>query len=264
MDTKELSAIARDARIDVLEMIYASQSSHIGSAFSIVDILAVLYFSVMDQDRGDRFILSKGHAASALYAILRKKNFLGARDKFCQDNSVLCGHVSKFASPEIFASTGSLGHGLPIACGCALAKKLDEKQSKVFCLMGDGECNEGSVWEAANFAHHNKLDNLVAIIDRNNLQGLGAAEEVISMEPLKDKWESFGWNFFECDGHSFEELMKIFSQAIEKNNGKPSVIIAKTIKGKGVSFMENNFHWHYKSPDEKQYNAAKEELLKSA
>ncbi|HNY97811.1 MAG TPA: transketolase [Candidatus Pacearchaeota archaeon] len=262
MELKTLEKISQEIRLEILEMVHISGSSHVGSAFSITDILVFLYFYLLNYEYGDKVILSKGHATAALYAVLKKKKLMAdfKPEDFCADGSILCGHASRNASAEIFVSSGSLGHGLPLAVGSALASYLDQKRNRIYCLMGDGECNEGSIWEAANFAQQHKLNNLVAIIDYNKLQGFGAASEIMNMEPFKAKWEAFNWQAIECDGHNFFDL----AQAFGKITGQaPSVIIAKTIKGKGVSFMENSLHWHYGSPNDDQYRIAKEEILKS-
>lgn len=263
-----LAKTAKEIRKSILRMHFLSQESHIGSALSCVDILTVLYFRILDinpkkptdKNRG-RFILSKGHAASALYAVLAEKGFFSKNilNSFCKDNSKLPGHSTINTVPGIEASAGSLGHGLPMATGMALADKKDKKLSRVFVLISDGECDEGTTWEAALFSSHHKLDNLTAIIDYNKLQALGKTNEILNLEPLKDKWISFGWNVKEINGHNFNEI----ENALKPNNlhkNKPYVIIAHTIKGKGISFMENKLAWHYKSPNREQYNLALKEL----
>lgn len=262
------SQIAKEVRRNILKMHFLSKESHIGSALSCADILAVLYFSALninpkkplDENR-DRFILSKGHAVSALYAVLAERGFFSKKllDTFCQDGSALPGHSTKNTAPGVEVSTGSLGHGLPMGVGMALAAKKDKKKWRVFVLMSDGECDEGTTWESALFAAHHKLDNLTVIIDRNRFQALGRTSEVLNTEPLKDKWLTFGWQFREIKGHNFDETEKAFSEVpFEKN--KPSVIIADTIKGSGgktnCKIFEDKLEWHYKSPDKDTYENA--------
>lgn len=264
----DYSQISKGIRNKILKMIFDSQASHIGSALSCVDILTVLYFKMLsidpenplDENR-DRFILSKGHAATALYATLAQKGFFSEKilDKYCQDGNRLSGHSTIHCVPGVEVSTGSLGHGLAMGAGMALAEKRDNKNYRVFVLMSDGECDEGSVWEAAMFTSHHKLDNLTAIIDYNKLQAMGKTNEVVNLEPFAEKWQSFGWAVKEIDGHNFSEIEKCLSQVpFEKN--KPSLIIAHTIKGKGISFMENKLVWHYKSPNKEEFERALKEL----
>jgi len=260
--------IARKIRIKILEMVFNSQTSHIGSAFSIVDILTVLYFNILSidprnpwaEDR-DRFILSKGHAAAALYATLALRGFFheDILNKYCINGGLLPGHSTKDCVPGVEASTGSLGHGLSMGIGMAIAGKFDKKDFRVFVLLSDGECNEGTVWEAAMFASHHRLDNLIAIVDYNGLQAFGPTKEVLDLEPFANKWISFGWECREIDGHDFLEIQDTLN-IVPFSKNKPSIIIAKTIKGKGVSFMENKLAWHYKSPSKDQYKLALEEL----
>lgn len=262
--------ISREIRIKILEMKFNSQTSHIGSALSCVDILTILYFKILKIDpknaksiNRDRFILSKGHAASALYATLAKRDFFPEKDleNYCKNGTKLAGHSSRDCLPGVEVSTGSLGHGLPIGAGMALAGKKDGKKYRVFVLMSDGECDEGSNWEAALFASHHKIDNLVAIIDYNKLQAFGKTNEVLNLEPLKDKWTAFGWSVAEVNGHNFSEMEKALTR-IPFESHKPSLLIAHTIKGKGVSFMEGKIEWHYKSSNEQEYNSAIKELNK--
>lgn len=267
---------AKQIRKDILKMHFLSKESHVGSALSCADIMAVLYSGILsvnpkkplDQNR-DRFILSKGHAVAALYATLAEKKFFEKKllDTFCQDGSQLPGHSTKQSVPGVEVSTGGLGHGLPMGIGMALAAKKDlplqagKKNYRVFVLMSDGECNEGTTWESAMFADHHKLDNLTVIIDRNGQQGLGKTKEIIDTEPFKEKWTAFGWETREIDGHDFLQMEKAFQNIPLKKN-KPTVIIANTIKGKGVSFMEDTVEWHYKNPNEEQYQAALAELAR--
>lgn len=260
--------ISNNIRKKILKMIFNSQSSHIGSALSCVDILTVLYtkiLSINPQDphaeNRDRFILSKGHAASALYATLAQRGFFPKEilDTYCQNGGRLPGHSSRGYVPGVEASAGSLGHGLAIGAGMALAAKRDDKKNRIFVLISDGECDEGSVWETAMFASHNKLDNLTAIIDYNKLQAFGKTNEVLNLEPLQEKWLSFGWQTQEINGHNFVEIEKTLLKIPFKSN-TPSLIIAHTVKGKGISFMENKLEWHYKSPNKEEYLLALQEL----
>lgn len=257
-----LKETAKEVRKKILKMIYDSQFSHIGSALSCSDIMTVLYFKILSvdpenptkEDR-DRFILSKGHACTALYAVLAQRGFLPQEilDSYSKDGSKIFGHSTMNSSFGIETSTGSLGHGLPIGNGMALAG------NRAFVLMGDGECDEGSVWEAALFASHHKLDNLTAIIDYNKIQAFGDTNKVLNLEPLRDKWISFGWAVKEIDGHNLEEIEETLKN-LPFEEGKPNLVIAHTIKGKGVSFMENKLAWHYKSPTKEQYEQALNEL----
>ena len=267
-EIKEYSKLAKDIRKVILNMIYQAKAPHIASSFSIVEILVVLYFKYLKipadnprDKRRDRLILSKGHGCPALYAVLRKRGFINdvMLEGFGCDGGALEGHPTYDLEKGIEVSTGSLGHGLSIGAGMAMAAKHDRVPSRVFVLMSDGEIQSGFVWEAALFAAHHKLDNLVAIIDYNKIQALGRVEEVNDLEPLKNKWNSFGWGVREINGHDFKELFSAFEMLpIEQN--RPSIIIAHTIKGKGVSFMQNDLLWHYRCPDEKEYNSAMREL----
>jgi transketolase len=259
-----LARLAARIRKSALQMVYRSKSAHIGSALSAIDILAALYFKVLKIDpkkpldpSRDRFLLSKGHGCTALYATLVERGFAGrkALDGFSMDGGTLWGHSTWKTMPGIEASTGSLGHGLPIGAGMALAGKLDKAGYRVFVLLGDGECNEGSVWEAALFAGHHHLDNLVAIIDYNKIQSFGSTKDVLDLEPFAAKWLAAKWAVREIDGHDFGEILGALTAA-PFEPGKPSAIIAHTVKGKGVDFMENNLEWHYNSPDDKQLEKA--------
>lgn len=266
----ELKKVATSLRKKIVHMHSISGESHIASALSICDILAVLYFKVLKLDKKniksekrDRVILSKGHAASALYAVLAKKGILPESylETYCKNGGKLCGHSDDCLLDGIEAPTGSLGHGLSIGAGMALASKNDRLDNRVFVIMGDGECNEGSVWEAAMFSAHHKLDNLTVIIDRNNLQGLGRTEEVIKLEPLLEKWLAFGWCGIKINGHDYNSLIKCLMKTPYKK-GYPTIIIADTHKGRGVSFMEDRLEWHYKSPNALQARQAITELEK--
>ena len=254
-------------RRHALNMTHDSNSSHVGSCLSIAELLAVLYNAILRFDSNnpnwpdrDRFILSKGHAAAAFYAVLAELGFFPKQrlETFSQDGSSLAGHATRDAVPGVDVSTGSLGHGLSIGCGMALAAKRDHKAYRVFVLLSDGECDEGSTWEAALFAHHHKLDNLVAVVDYNKIQSFGRVEEVLDLKPLADKWRAFGWGVREIDGHNVVEIEDALS-ATPYTDG-PSCCIAHTTKGKGVSFMENQLEWHYKAPNDEQLRKAVEEL----
>jgi transketolase len=259
--------LARRMRVQALQMVHRAKASHIGSALSICDIVAVLYGKIMklepikptDPTR-DRFILSKGHACVAVYAALAETGFFSREDlsHYGQDHSVLMNHIShKVAGVEF--STGSLGHGLPFGTGKALAARRSNKDWRTFVLLSDGELGEGSNWEAFMFASHHKLDNLVAIVDYNKLQSLTTVDKTLRVEPLAEKVSAFGWAVREVDGHDHNSLSEHLSQT-PWEAGKPSILIAHTIKGKGVSFMENSVDWHYKSPSNEQLALALEEL----
>ncbi len=260
--------LAKKIRLHCLNMTNHANSSHIGSMFSIVDILTVLYGRILNVDPKypkkkdrDRFILSKGHAGAALYATLAECGFFNVKelDTYCDNESRLSGHVSHYV-PGVEVSTGSLGHGLSIGAGFAYFGKIYNLNHKVYVLLGDGECDEGMIWEAAMFASHHQLSNLIAIVDYNKIQSLGAIQEILTLEPFRMKWEAFGWNVVEVDGHNHNELKEVFSAIVSINTNKPSCIIAHTVKGKGVSFMENTVLWHYRSPQDEEYASAKKEL----
>ena len=262
------STLATRIRVHVLRMTHRARSSHVGTCLSIADILAVLYGEVLHVDPArpdwpdrDRFILSKGHGTAAVYAVLAECGFFpkGWLDTYCQDGSKLAGHITHHGVPGVEASTGSLGHGLSIGCGMALAGKRDGRPYRVFVLLSDGECDEGSTWEAVLFAPHHCLDNLVAIVDYNKIQAFGTVKEVLDLEPLADKWRAFRWAVREIDGHDYEQIENALT-SVPFEPGKPSAIIAHTVKGKGVSFMENQLAWHYKSPDDEQLAQALAEL----
>jgi len=263
VNTQELSMLARNIRIESLKMVHSAGASHIGGALSIADILAVLYGEILNiepnapgrSDR-DRFILSKGHSCVSLYAALALCGFISydELETYGQDGSRLMSHISHKV-PGVEFSTGSLGHGLPFGVGKALAAKRQAEPWLTFVLLGDGELNEGSNWEAIMFAAHHKLDNLVAVVDYNKIQSLGKTSEVICLEPLARKFEAFGWAVRAIDGHDIEQLKKVFLEVPFKA-GLPSCIVANTIKGKGVSFMENQLLWHYRSPDDAQLQEA--------
>ena len=267
MDSNTLAWLIRRHAV---EMTHLSQGSHIGSILSVADIIAVLYASIAnikpdqpDWVGRDRVILSKGHAGAAIYAALAEMGFFPVADlkTHYQNGSKLSGHVSHKDVPGVEFSTGSLGHGLSVASGMAKAAKIDNRSNHVFCILGDGECDEGAVWEAALTSSHFKLDNLIAIIDHNKMQSLDFCVNTINLEPFEDKWTAFGWNVFSIDGHDYQELQSTMLKVKQNTNGKPSVIIANTIKGKGISFMENNILWHYRYPHEgSEYEQALHEL----
>ncbi len=250
-----------------IEMTHISKGSHIGSVLSVSDIIAVLYADILNydpkepnSDKRDRIILSKGHAGAAIYAAIAECGFFDVEElkTHYANGSRLSGHVSH-KIPGIDFSTGSLGHGLSVGAGMALAAKKDKKNHKVYVILGDGECNEGSVWEAALFANHFRLDNLVAIIDHNNMQSLDFCDNTLEITPFSEKWSSFGWNVKEVDGHNHDELREAL-KSVENEGNKPTLIIANTVKGKGISFMENNILWHYRTPQGEEYDAAVKEL----
>lgn len=259
----ELRALACSIRAHALRMVHRADSSHIGSCLSAADLLAVLYGATLrvypkapESDARDRFILSKGHAAAALYAVLAERGFFPTEllDTFCQPGSVLTGHASHHV-PGVEVSTGSLGHGLPIGCGMALRAARESLSHRVFVLLSDGELDEGSNWEAILFAGHHKLGNLVAIVDYNKIQSFGSVADVLDLEPLGRKWGAFGWAVQEVDGHNIEEVLSVLS-AIPTEPCRPTALIAHTTKGKGVSFMENSLVWHYRSPSAEQLTVA--------
>jgi len=260
--------LANRIRRRAIKMIHRAKSSHVGSVFSAADLLAVLYEKILridparpDWTERDRFILSKGHASAGLYAVLAERGFIPDSwlDEFCVDGGRLAGHATHIGVPGVEASTGSLGHGLPLACGMALVGKREGRSFRVFTMLSDGECDEGSTWEAVLFAPFHGLDNLVAIVDYNKIQSLGTVKEVLDLNSLAAKWEAFGWSVREIDGHDFVQIENALGE-IPAHPGSPTCIIAHTIKGKGVSFMENKLLWHYRSPDEGELRLALAEL----
>lgn len=267
MNSKELAWLIRRHGI---EMTHLSGGSHIGAILSVADIMGVLYTDILkfdssnpEWDGRDRFILSKGHAGASVYAAIAENGFFSVEElkTHYANGSRLSGHVSHHL-PGIDFSTGSLGHGLPVAAGRALSAKQDGKSFRSFVVMGDGECNEGSVWEAAEFANHYKLDNLVAIVDHNHMQSLDYCNNTLEVDMAK-RWEGFGWNVIEVDGHNHDELKNAL-KATSNPEHKPTVIIAHTVKGKGISFMEMDILWHYRFPHNGwEYNCAVNELHKT-
>lgn len=269
-DIAKLKNIAREIRKGIIESVYSAQSGHPGGSLSCADILTVLYFNQMNIDpekteseARDRFVLSKGHASPALYSTLVQRGFFPKEElkNLRHIGGKLQGHPDMNKVPGVDISTGSLGQGLSIANGMAMASKLNNNGIRVYCLAGDGEIEEGQIWEAVMTAVHRKLDNLCVIVDNNNLQIDGTIEEVKNSYPLGKKFESFGFNVIEVDGNNIEQLVNAF-QTAKTVKGMPTAVIAKTIKGKGVSFMENQVGWHGKAPNEEQYNQAMKELEK--
>ena len=262
--------IANNIRINIIKSVSSAKSGHPGGSLSIADIMTVLYFEKMNidptnpkfEDR-DRFVLSKGHAAPALYATLAERGYYSKDDLLTlrKFGSKLQGHPDMKKVMGIDMSTGSLGQGLSAANGMALAAKLDNKDYKVYVVIGDGELQEGQIWEAAMTAAHYKLDNVIAFVDWNGLQIDGSNDEVMTIKPIDEKFKAFGWNVMVIDGHNYDEISDAVDIA-KKENGKPTVIIAKTVKGKGVSFMENNVSWHGTAPNAEQTEKALIELDK--
>ncbi len=268
MNTDELRRLAYKIRKHVLVMTNRARSSHIGSNYSMVELLVVLYNVILRVDPSrpewaerDRFILSKGHACAAFYAVLAERGFfpLDWLDTFYLNGSRLVGHATHTHVPGVEVSTGSLGHGLSLATGMALAAKRDGRKYRIFALLSDGDCEEGSTWEAILFAAHHGLDNLIAIVDYNKFVSWSPVKEVLNPEPFAAKWRAFGWVVREIDGHNLDEIKKALTR-VPYEAGRPSCIIANTIKGKGVSFMENEPIWHYRSPQGEEFEAALVEL----
>ena len=266
MNSEQLSWLIKRHGV---EMTHISGGSHIGPILSVSDIIAVLYNDVanispenLHDDNRDRVVLSKGHAGAAIYAALAERGFF-AREELkthYADGSRLSGHVSHKGIPGVEVSTGSLGHGVCMAAGMALNAKLLDKHYYTYAIVGDGECDEGSVWEMALFANQFKLNKFIVRVDHNKMQSLDFCENTLSLAPFADKWRAFGWNVFDIDGHNHDELRRAFAEA-KLSQDKPSVIIANTIKGKGISFMENDILWHYRFPhDGEEYDGALAEL----
>lgn len=267
-DPKEF---ARRVRIDVAKINNRTRDSHIGGGYSAVDVMAVLYTKILNVNRDNLddpnrniFILSKGHIATTMFAVLAHAGIIPYEDldKHLANGENYAGHTRRYTVQGIEMSAGSLGHGSCVGCGMAYAKKIRKLKGNVYVLMGDGECNEGSVWESAMFASRFELSNLIMIVDRNHLQAYGRDEDVLNMGDLEAKFRSFGCNSITIDGHNYDEIYAVLSDAPNNSLNKPSVIIADTIKGKGVSFMEDRLEWHFKSPDEAQLKEIIRELSK--
>lgn len=268
--TKELVALSKEVRKNIMQMVTPTKTSHVGSAFSIVEILIVLYKLVMKHDsknpksrNRDRFLLSKGHACTALYSVLAelgyfKKEFL---KEYSKDGSILMSHTNSEV-PGVELSTGSLGHALPVGLGMALAAKTRGEKHKVFVLLSDGELNEGSNWEGFLTASHLKLNNLFVIVDKNGIQGLGPTKEVIDMDPLDEKFAAFGWDVAKAPGHDLSKIFTSMQKLAAAKSNKPKILIADTVKGKGVSYMEDKVAWHYKSPNPEEYELGIKEIEK--
>lgn len=267
-DVAELMNIAKEVRLKILHMLTKAGSGHTGGSLSAVDAAVAIYFSKMNfnpkkpfwKDR-DRFILSKGHAAPLLYAIMAEAGYFPADvlDNLRKIESPLQGHPCCTSLPGIEVSTGSLGQGLSVANGMALGLRLDNSPARVYCIMGDGEIQEGQIWEAAMTAAHYKIDNLCAVVDNNGLQIDGPVQKVMGIAPLHDKWAAFGWHVIDVDGHSMEKILAALDKA-EQTKGKPSVIIANTTKGKGVSFFEDKVEYHGITPTPEEYERAVKEI----
>jgi len=264
---KKLKKISYERRLDIIEMIFNAKTGHTGGSLSSIDMIVALYYEIMkikpqepEWEGRDRFILSKGHSVEGYYTVLADKGFFPKEElkTFSQYKSRLIGHPTRKV-PGIEMNTGALGHGLPVAVGMAIAGKIKDKPYHVYALMGDGEQGEGSIYEAAMAAGHYKLDNLTAIIDRNRLQISGNTEDVMCLEPLNDKWKAFNWNVLECDGNDIEDFTDKINIA-NNTKGKPSMIIAHTTKGKGISYMENDPKWHHGVPSGEQYTQAVSEI----
>jgi transketolase len=268
LNLSELDLIVRRIRFKLVQMSHAAGTPHLGSALSCVDILVAAYWRVLRIDPNqpndpirDRCILSKGHAATALYATLAKRGFFPMNwlDTFAQHGSPLAEQPSPRCAPGVELATGSLGHGLPVGVGMALAGQIQQRDYRVFVVMSDGECNEGSVWEAAMFAPNHGLEKLAVIVDYNKWQATGRSDEVMALPSLPKKWDAFGWSVNEVNGHDLAELVRVMSD-VPDGSGKPVAIIAHTVKGKGISFMEDDNNWHYRVPKTEEVEAARKEL----
>lgn len=268
---KQLEKTACKVRMGVIEGVYNAKSGHPGGSLSISDVLTYLYFAKLNVDPKnpkwadrDRFVLSKGHCAPALYAVLAERGFFDKSElkKLRHIGAMLQGHPDMKGTPGVDMSTGSLGQGISAAAGMALGGKLSSASYKVYTILGDGEIEEGQVWEAAMFSAHNKLDNLVAIVDNNGLQIDGKITDICSPMPITDKFEAFGWHVITMNAHDFDDIERAFDEA-EKINGKPVAIVMTSVKGKGVSFMENQVGWHGTAPNAEQYAQAMDELNKT-
>lgn len=265
-----LEEIAKEIRKDIMLTAYRGKTGHLASAFSAVEIMTALYFGGIlkynkenpNWENRDKVVISKGHASLALYSVLKRIGYISEEmmQTFCQPGSLLGGEPKYGDIPGVEATTGSLGHGLSFATGIAMANKLDKKDSRVYVLLGDGECQEGSVWEAALSASHNSLGNLTVILDRNGLQAMGDTEDIVKLDSVVDKWKGFGFKVTETDGHNIDELISVLKEDKADSSEKPRMIIANTVKGKGVSFMENVPIWHYRMPNKEEMEIVKAEL----
>jgi transketolase len=264
---KELSIIAQELRAHAIRMVHKSKASHLGSCLSMADLIACLYWHTLHIDPAlpdyierDRFILSKGHGAALLYAALAERGFFPTTEleQYCQSGSRLTGHVTS-GVPGVEISSGSLGHGLPVGCGIALAAKREDLPFRTFVLVSDGELDEGSNWEAILFAPQHQLDNLVVVVDYNKIQSFGRTKDILDLDPLADKFKAFRWAVREIDGHNMQQIIDAF-ESLPFEQDRPSVIIANTIKGKGITSMEDQLAWHYKTPTAEQVEAAMHEL----
>lgn len=267
INLSEIEKLTRKIRGKVVELTHQADVAHLGSALSCVDILAILFWKILNIDSKnskyplrDRFILSKGHAAMALYSTLAFRGFIPENllDTFGKQGTILAEHPDPQVN-GVEATTGSLGHGLPIGIGMAIAGRIQKRNYKIFVLLSDGECNEGSTWEAAMFAPAHKLENVVVIVDYNKWQATGRSNEIMALDPLAAKWKAFGWSTYEIDGHNIKQIFDVLSN-IPDGSGKPVAIIAHTVKGKGISFMEDDNNWHYRVPNEEEVIKAKKEL----
>jgi transketolase len=256
LDPEAARALARTIRRHVVQMTHRAKASHVGTSLSMAEILAVLYGgilrvdpSTLDSPDRDRFVLSKGHGCAGLYAVLAERGFFPVTRlaEFYQDGTRMAGHVTRGGIPGVEVSTGALGHGLSIACGMALAGRRDRRRFRVFALLSDGECDEGATWEAALLAAHHRLDALIAIVDYNKIQSLGTVKEVMDLDPFAEKWRSFRWAVREVDGHDVDAVAAALHD-VPFESGRPTCLIAHTVKGKGVSFMEDKLLWHYRAP----------------
>lgn len=266
---KKIELISKNLKKKILDISFIKKAHHIGSCLSCIDILSALYFGFMKINKkniyqNDKFIMSKGHAALAYYLILMKKKFFSEKfliREYLSDNGKLGGHPDKNEKLGIDFCSGSLGNGISVACGIAYSFKIDKKKNKVFVLMGDGEFNEGIVWESVLFASHHNLKNLYVILDYNKLQGFGSTDKILNLEPLEEKFKSFKWNVIKTDGHNIKAIIKSLN-ILKKKKKYPNIVIAHTIKGKGVKFMENRFESHYEVLDNKNYQSSIRSLIK--